>query len=76
MVGAWDVQVQYGDQTATLPLVVIKGNGSTLLGRNWLGSIRINSKHSIKNLLEKYDVVFQDKLGSFQGHQAKLLRLK
>ena len=26
----------------------------------------------LQNLLEKYDIVFQDKLGSFQGRQAKI----
>ena len=79
VVGARDVQVQYEGQSATLRLVVVKGNGPTLLGRNWLGSIRINwcrihytPSTGLQNLLEKYDVVFQDKLGSFQGRQAKL----
>ena len=50
-----------------------------MLGRNWLGSIRINwcrihytPSTGLQNLLEKYDVVFQDKLGSFQGQQAKI----
>ena len=66
-------------KSATLRLVVVKGNGPTLLGRNWLGSIRINwcrihytPSTGLQNLLEKYDVVFQDKLGSFQGRQAKI----
>jgi len=34
-----DVQVIYEGQRVSLPLVVVKGNGPTLLGRNWLGSI-------------------------------------
>ena len=49
------------------------------MGRNWLGLIRINwckihytPSTGLQNLLEKYDVVFQDKLGSFQGRQAKI----
>ena len=79
VVGAREVLVQYEGQSATLPLIVVKGNGPTLLGRNWLGTIRINwcnihytPSTGLENLLEKYDKVFQDKLGSFQGRQAKI----
>ena len=37
-----DVQVVYQGQTAILPLVVVKGDGPTLLGRNWLTKIKLN----------------------------------
>ena len=79
VVDARYVQVQYEGQSATLPLIVVKGNGPTLLGRNWLGIIKINwcdihytPSIGLQNLLEKYDVMFQDKLGHFQGCQAKI----
>ena len=39
VVGARNVQVYYEGQKATLPLVVVKGDGPTLLGRIWLGQI-------------------------------------
>ena len=29
--------VKYGNQITTLPLLVVKGEGPSLLGRNWLG---------------------------------------
>ena len=58
---------------------MVKGNGPTLLGRNWLGTIKINwydihytPSTGLQNLLERYNVVFQDKLGCFQGRQAKI----
>ena len=35
------MQVQYEGQSATLRLVVVKGNGPTLLGRNWLELIGV-----------------------------------
>ena len=42
VVGSTDVQVVYRGQTATLPLVIVKGDGPTLSGRNWLTKIRLN----------------------------------
>ena len=42
VVGATQVHVAYEGQTATLPLVVVKEKGPTLLGRNWLSKIRLN----------------------------------
>ena len=42
MVLGTEVAVSYQGQSATLPLVVVKGQGPTLLGRNWLGKIRLN----------------------------------
>ena len=79
VVGARDVFVQYEGQSATLPLIVVKGNGPMLLGRNWLGVIRINwcnihytPSTGLEKLLEQYDKIFQDKLGKFQGRQAKI----
>ena len=36
VVGTTEVKVAYEGQTATLPLVIVKGEGPTLLGRlNW-----------------------------------------
>jgi len=34
--GQLDVEVQYGAQQAHLPLCVVQGEGSSLLGRDWL----------------------------------------
>lgn len=36
MLGTVDLVVKYGDQIATLTLSVVKGEGPSLLGRNWL----------------------------------------
>ena len=36
------VKVQYGDQTWTLPLIVVSGDGPALFGRNWLREIRLD----------------------------------
>ncbi len=39
VVGMTTCQVCYEGQTAGLPLIIVKGNGPTLFGRNWLKSI-------------------------------------
>ena len=41
VVGDAEVKVAYEGQTGTLPLVIVKGEGPTLLGRNWLSQIRL-----------------------------------
>jgi len=41
VVGSIDVEVALEGQAATLPLVIVKGQGPTLLGRNWLSQIRV-----------------------------------
>ena len=42
MLGTIDVLVKYGNQETTLPLLVVKGEGPSLLGRNWLEKIQLN----------------------------------
>ena len=72
------VQVAYQDQTANLPLQIIKGKGASLFGRNWLRDIKLNWG-SIKkiicdldNVLTKHKSVFNDQLGTMQGTKASL----
>ena len=79
VVGATQVHVAYEGQTATLPLVVVKGKGPTLLGRNWLSKIRLNWSQihyttcpGLHDLLAKYSGVFQEGLGSFKEYEAKI----
>ena len=42
VLGTVDVVVKYVDQTATLPLLVVKREGPSLLGRNWLGALKLD----------------------------------
>ena len=37
-----DMQVSYENQTAVLPLVLVKGESPTLIGRNWQEEIKLN----------------------------------
>ena len=76
VLGSTQTTVSY---EADLPLVIVKGEGPTLLGRNWLQKIRLNwnrihytPSKGLQDLLEKYDTVFQEGLGTFRGYEAKL----
>ena len=83
VVGEWDVQVQYCQQSKTLPLIVVTGNGPSLLGRNWLEHIRLDWKkigsiaagpkpESLEALVTKHARIFKDELGTIQPFKAKL----
>lgn len=74
------VQACYDRQTASLPLLVVKGSGVTLFRRNWLNVIKLNwgqifslqSTEGLQNLLTQYNQVFQGGLGVYKGFNAKL----
>ena len=80
VLGSFDVCVAYKSQVATLPLLVVKGDGPSLFGRNWLNQIRLEW-HEIYNLhtsslqaiLQKHTAVFQEGLGTLKGFKAKIL---
>lgn len=68
--------VEYNGQTATLPLIVVKGEGPSLLGRNWLGALKLDwhdifwlHNASLKAVLEKHKAGF----GKVTGYKAKIL---
>ena len=78
VVGCTQVQVNYEGQTAQLSLVVVKGHGPTLLGRNWL-HVRLNWKQinyvvnpHLHELLDRFSVVFKEELGTMKGIKAKI----
>ena len=59
--------------------MVVKGDGPTLLGRNWLSKIRLNwskihytASPGLHELLNKYDQIFQEGLGTFKGYEARI----
>ena len=81
VLGGINVKVQTQGQEAHLPLLVVKGDGPSLLGRDWLTSLRLNwqeifsvrTKQCLESLLKQYEgVVFKDELGTLKGVKAKL----
>ena len=78
--GNLHVRVQYQDQFAKLVLVVVEGNGPSLLGRNWLKYIkldwgRIAQMHStrlktLNSVLDQHQVLFEESLGTIEPYRA------
>ena len=83
VLGQLDADVIYEDQKRKLSLLVIKGSGPSLIGRNWMlllhlnwSSIKLtrtsNNQMELDLLISKYPSVFDDELGSMKTFSAKL----
>ena len=73
------MEVKYNNKGAILPLLIIKGNGPNLLGRNWLPYIQIDwksihvvSNDKLQNILAKHQNVFGEGLGHLREYRAKI----
>ena len=76
VIGCFTTSVSYQGQKKDLPLLVVEGSGPSLLGQNWLSSLRLNWKElnilqsgysAVESLLANYADLFQPELGTFQG---------
>ena len=76
VLGEVEVNVTIKEQKKMLPLVVVQGAGTSLIGRNWLSQLMIGwdeiRSHSYQEVLSKYPDVFQGGLGALKGHKAKI----
>lgn len=83
VLGEMQVEVQYGQQREHLDLIVVAGEGPSLLGRNWLRHIRLDwhtigavaqgkNELNIDKLLEKHSELFRDELRTINTFQASL----
>ena len=79
VLGSVDVNVTYKEQSAYVPLLVVKHKGPSLLGRDWLQKFKLDWReiHSIQfsplqALLDKYHTVFQETLGTLQNFKAHI----
>ena len=69
------MEVAYGDQHKTLPLLVVAGEGPSLIGWDWLLQIQLDWQQlglhtlrtappsSLQDVLRKHDAMFCDELG-------------
>ena len=77
--GMLSVKVRYGEQSKYLQLYVMKGIGPTLLGREWLHSIRLNwpvmhleTQSGFRDVLDRHAAVFSDELGRLLNIKARI----
>ena len=80
--GQIPVHVRYGEHSFDLTLIVVAGDGPSLLGRNWLQRIRLDwqrihkattMQSSVEVLLDKHHSLFNDALGTITDERATLL---
>ena len=81
-VGELDVRVEYGAQFYQMRLVVVAGDGPTLLGRQWLRCLKLDwhkichvahrNTEGLTPLLQCYQGLFKDEMGNASVHKAKL----
>ena len=80
VLGSLTVAVSYRSQQSQEPLLVVKGDGPSLLGRNWMNHIQLDWKQinqvrlrSLHAVLQQHEAVFQGGLGVLKGYQARIL---
>ena len=79
VLGQLQVKVQHDTTQATMPLQVVKGAGTTLLGRDWLQKFRLDwktifklhSSSSLQEILDSHKEVFSEKLGTLKDYKVK-----
>ena len=83
ILGRISVQVRYQKQEATLGLLVVGGDGPSLLGRDWIGKFRFSSclnrgifhtssQNTLQEILGKHKELFKDELGLLKGTLVKI----
>nr|XP_023665672.1 LOW QUALITY PROTEIN: uncharacterized protein K02A2.6-like [Paramormyrops kingsleyae] len=77
LLGVLQVVIAAGSQSAEGRLVVVKGTGPSLLGRDWLQKIKlkwheIKYVHTTEDILQRFREVFRDELGTLKGVSVKL----
>ena len=79
ILGTITVTVGYKDQVADLNLLVVAGDGPSLMGLDWLSHIkldwpRLNHVQGVsvcQQILNKHENIFKDELGTVPGITAK-----
>ena len=79
VLGTAQVHVRHGANSADLPLMVVEMDGPSLLGRNWMNSLRLDWSElhrlhdgALEEVLRRHSRVFQDELGTLRGFRAKI----
>ena len=80
VVGSINVEVTYKTQAKTLPLLVVAGEGPSLIGRNWLTELKLDwhelhqmyQQKDLQMILNSHKAVFKEELGKAVGVTATL----
>ena len=83
LLGQVSVNVSYGGKChKLLPLLIVRGNGPSLLGRDWVSTLALKLEElsvlhtrnvdSLQGILERHAEVFRDELGLVRGLKVKL----
>ena len=79
VLGEQEVVVRYGKQVRELQVLVVKGNGPSLMGRDWLRHIRLDwraincvRQNQLQDVLDDHDELFKPGLGTLKGFEAKI----
>ena len=84
VVGETTVHVQYQTQQVNLPIVVTKGKGLALMGRDWLSKLKLDwhqisniqqanpPKPKLEDIVQQFPKLFDGKLGTINGFTAEL----
>ena len=80
--GVIEVKVKYGQQMKDLTLTIVDGNGSTLLGQDWLQHLKLDwatlnhvsqvQRSELKSMLDNHSALFSEGLGQIKGTTARL----
>ena len=79
VVGGTTVKVQCQEQVGQMPLVVVAGNGPSLLGRDWLVKIKLDWSSifsmrapELQDILDRHEMIFSPGPGKILGGEARL----
>ena len=78
VLGQMNVTVEYEDQQAQLPVLIVLGDGPALWGRSWLSAICLNwpsIKHisqGVESILSWYPDLFKEEFGTLKCAEIKL----
>ena len=80
VVGSIQVEVEHNGGRKELQLLVVKGDGPSLLGRDWLSELRLDWEaiHNVcvqdhlETILDDHSELFKDELGLIRGVKAKI----
>jgi len=82
VMGRASVNIRYCGQKCTLPILVVKGNGPNLIGRDWLTHLRLDwgqikrlhvGNTEAEAIVFKYPEVFQEGLGTLKGTKGHIV---